>query len=81
MRARIEWLPPVWELLNELPPGVQDAIVEKVELLARFPLMYPLQEKGRFRRHRRFLAGDWAVYYRVVENTIYIRGVWPARIP
>jgi len=34
-----------------------------------------------FRRHRWFLAGNWLVYYRVVDDTVYIRGLWPARIP
>ncbi len=43
--------------------------------------MYTVCGKGRFRRHRRFLVGDWLVYYRVVGNTVYIRGLWPARIP
>ena len=44
--------------------------------------MYPVRFKGRrFRRHRWFQAGNWLVYYRVVEDTIYIRGIWPARIP
>jgi len=43
--------------------------------------MYAMQFKGRFRRHRKFVAGNWAVYYRVVENIVYIRGLWPARVP
>jgi hypothetical protein len=26
-------------------------------------------------RHRWFLAGNWLVYYRVVNNTVYLRGL------
>jgi hypothetical protein len=40
--------------------------------------MYPLRTRGRFRRHRFFQAGNWLVFYKVVEGTIYIRGLWPA---
>jgi hypothetical protein len=43
--------------------------------------MYPLRTRGRFRRHRFFQMGNWLVFYKVVEGTIYIRGLWPARIP
>jgi hypothetical protein len=27
------------------------------------------------------IAGNWAVFYRVVDDTVYIRALWPARIP
>lgn len=43
--------------------------------------MYRVIGKGRFRRHRRFTAGDWVVYYRAVDDDVFIRGVWPARMP
>jgi len=56
-------------------------MLDKVELLASFPQMYPVRGKGRFRGYRWFLTGNWIVYYRFVENTVYIRGLWPARIP
>jgi hypothetical protein len=41
----------------------------------------PLRTRGRFRRHRSFQAGNWLVFYKVVEGTVYIRGLWPARTP
>ncbi len=38
--------------------------------------MYPVRTKGRrFLRHRWFNTGDWLVYYRVVDNIVYIRGL------
>jgi len=43
--------------------------------------MYPVRLKGRFRRHRWLQAGNWLLFYRVIGKTIYIRGLWPARIP
>jgi len=60
----------------------REAILDHLKYLLQFPHMYPVRFKGRrFRRHRWFHAGNWLVYYRVVENAIYIRGIWPALIP
>jgi mRNA-degrading endonuclease RelE of RelBE toxin-antitoxin system len=79
--TQVVWLEPVADALRELPLGHQELILRKTQLLRRFPRMYRKIGKGRFRNHRRFLAGDWVVYYRVVEDVVYIRGLWPARIP
>ena len=80
MRARIEWFTPVYDAFMELAPQEREEILEKLELLKIFPRMYEVRTKGRYRRHRYFYSGNWLVYYRVVENTVYIRGLWPARM-
>lgn len=79
--ARVVWPESVLDILLELPERERDLILQKTELLERFPRIYPVRVAGRFRRHRWFLAGNWLVYYRVMEDTVYIRGLWPARIP
>jgi hypothetical protein len=79
--AQVVWPQSVVDVLLDLPTKEQSAILEKVQQLERFPRMYPVRMTGRFRRHRWLLAGDWLVYYRVVESTVYIRALWPARIP
>ena len=81
MTREVLWTRAVWELFEELPKPDQDAILDHLEYLPRFPHMYPVRIKGRFRRHRWFQAGNWLVYYRVVDRTVYIREIWPARIP
>jgi mRNA-degrading endonuclease RelE of RelBE toxin-antitoxin system len=73
--------PKIQAVIEDLSPRDQSELIEKLEFLEVFPRMYAMQLKGRFRRHRKFVAGNWAVYYRVVENTVYIRGLWPARLP
>ena len=80
MTARVIVPRAVEDILAELPEAERDAIIAKLRLLERFPRMYPIPERSRFRRHRRFLGRDWVVYYRVVGNTVYVRGLWPARI-
>ena len=82
MKSKVFWTRTVWELFNELPERDREVILGKMQSLPLFPHMYPVRTKGRrFRRHRWFLAGEWLVYYRVVDNDVYVRGLWPARIP
>ena len=81
MKARVVWHEEVRPLLTEMPAAESELIFERLDLLQRYPRMYSVIGKGRFRRHRRFLAGNWIVYYRFVEGIVYIRAVWPARIP
>ena len=82
MKSRVVWTRTVWELFNELPDRDRQEIIEKLHSLEFFPYMYPVRIKGRrFRRHRWFHAGNWLVFYRVIDNTVYIRGLWPSRIP
>jgi len=79
---KVIWADPVRDLLYELPETDRNSILDRARYLPHFPHMYPVRLKGRrFRRHRWFQAGNWLVYYRVVNKTIYIRGLWPARIP
>ncbi len=79
--ARISWPESLLDVLTELEEKERELILKKVEQLKRFPEMYPLRSEGRFRQHRWFVAGDWLVYYRVVGQDVYIRALWPARIP
>jgi len=79
--TRIVWTYSVHELFLELPERERGAILEHLKYLRSFPYMYPVRTRGRFRRHRWFQAGNWHVYYRVASGIVYIRGLWPARIP
>ena len=79
--ARIVWPKYLLDLLDDLPLRDAELIVEKTKVLVRFPRLYPVRPKGRFRRHRWFLAGRWIVYYRMADETVFIRALWPAQIP
>jgi hypothetical protein len=79
--ADIVWPQSILDILLELSEREREIILDKVDQLERFPRMYPVRASGQFRGHRWFLAAHWLVYYRVVGETIYIRGLWPARIP
>jgi hypothetical protein len=82
VNASIIWADPVRDLFLLLPDSEREEILMRVKMLAHFPQMYPVRMKGRrFRRHRWFQAGNWLIFYRFVSNTVYIRGLWPARIP
>lgn len=79
--AQVVWPHTILEILEELPVKEQRLVLEKAEALSAFPRMYPLRGKGRFRQHRWFLAGNWIVYHRVAGDSVYIRALWPARMP
>ena len=79
--AEVVWPQVVMDVLLNPPQKEQDLILEKVSRLQQFPKTYPVRAKGRFRQHRWLVAGNWLVYYRVVGETVYIRALWPARIP
>ena len=82
MKSSIFWVPSVRELFLELPDRERESILERLELVELFPHMFPVRTRSkRFRRHRWFRGIDWIVYYRVVGKDVYIRGVWPARMP
>lgn len=82
MKGQIVWTRSAWEVFDELSEHERDEILGHLNYLTLFPHRYPVRAKGRrFRRHRWFLAGNWLVYYRVADDTVYIRGLWPARIP
>ena len=65
----------------EMPDPECRRVFEKVTRLEAFPEMYPVRTSGPFRGHRWFVAGPWLVYYRVVEGKVYMRAIWPARLP
>jgi hypothetical protein len=82
VKWKIVWAASVWEVFDESSEAERNEILEHLKYVKRFPLMYPARTPGsRFRRHRWFLAGNWLVYYRVVQNAVDIRGLWPARTP
>ena len=78
--ADVVWPQSILEVLLELPDRDRELILRKADQLQRFPRMYPVRTKGRFRNHRWFLAGNWLVFYRVLEDTVFVRALWPARI-
>jgi hypothetical protein len=81
--ASILWSEPVWQVLRQLPEREQALILDKLDLLQSFPEMWPVRDTGPrvFRGHRHFLAGNRQVYYKHVNGTIYVRALWPARMP
>jgi hypothetical protein len=82
VKRKVVWTSSVGELFLALPNQDRDGILERLDLVELFPYMYPVRTQSkRFRRHRWFCAGEWLVYYRVVDNIVYVRGLWPARIP
>jgi hypothetical protein len=79
--AEILWPRSLIDLMLELPDTECASILAKVQQLEAFPEMYPVRSSGPFRGHRWFLAGRWLIYYRVVEEKVFLRAIYPARLP
>ena len=81
MKTEIFWSQSVLDILEEIRPAELDEIDRDVALLESFPRLYPVKRSGRYRGHRWFACGNWPVFYRFASGKVFIRGVWPARIP
>ena len=79
--AEVIWPQNLIDLILEMPDRERELIFQKVARLEAFPEMYPVRTSGPFRGHRWFVTGPWLVYYRVMEGKVYMRALWPARIP
>lgn len=79
--AEVVWPQSLVDLLLEMPDKDRDQIFQRIARLERFPKMYPVRTSGRFRGHRCFIAGEWIVYYRVMSGVVYVRAIWPLKLP
>ena len=79
--AEVIWPQSLVDLMLEMPDREREQIFRKVALLETFPEMHAVRTSGRFRGHRCFVGGSSLVYYRVVDDKVHLRAIWPARIP
>ncbi len=79
--AEVVWPQNLIDHMLEMTDPECRQILDKVTRLGTFPEMYPVRTSGPFRGHRWFVAGSWLVYDRIVEGKVYMRAIWPARIP
>ena len=66
------------ELFAELPRAVQVRASRSIELLSKFPLIYPIRRRGLMRGYRYFIAGRYLFYYSVSSTEIRVAAVIPA---
>jgi hypothetical protein len=71
-----------WEVFDELPETERNEILEHLKCVKRFPHVYPVRTRA---AGFVAIAGCWleigSSTIASFENTVYIRGLWPARIP
>jgi len=81
MKRQLVWAKAVWDLFRQLPERESGEIIQKLDLLVYFPQMMHCAERAGCGDIALVHAGHWLVYYKVVDETIYSRGHWPARTP
>jgi hypothetical protein len=79
--SEVVFTDPFLRVFSALSAREQAEIMDKVELLEMFPRMYKRIRGGEFAGCHVFIAGNWLVYYKIRSGTVYLRNVWPARIP
>lgn len=74
------WTEPAARAFRSLPRLVQQAILDRIELISEFPEMYPIREHPPYAGFRYFFTRNWCVSYTSSRNTVVILAVFPARI-
>lgn len=72
---KIVWTATALRHLDAVPRAPAEQILDKLETAARYPEMYPIRQRGRYRGYRWFPAGAWLVFYELVEETLAVRGI------
>jgi plasmid stabilization system protein ParE len=73
--VKIRWTATALNHLAEVPAIIGEDILQRVEMAAQYPLMYPERHRGRYRGYRWFPVSSWLVFYQVVGEEIIIRGI------
>ncbi len=65
--------------LASLSQKARQDLFERLDLVGRFPEMYPARQRGRFTGLRYFVvARRWIVYYRHAERDLLVFAIVPA---
>ncbi len=65
--------------LTSLSQKARQDLFERLDLVSRFPEMYPARQRGRFTGLRYFVvARRWIVYYRPGEYDLLVFAIAPA---
>ena len=76
----VRWTNEAFVALASLAGGDRRILIERVELVAQFPAMYPARQRGRFKGLRYFVVGRrWIVYYQVEQVFVSVITVVPAK--
>ena len=66
------------EIFSGLPAMVKLSAARSIDLLVRFPHMFPVRRRGIMRGYRYFAAGRFLFYYIVSTTEVRISAIIPA---
>ena len=76
----IRWANEAIVALASLAAADRRSLLERLELVAQFPAMYPARQRGRFKGLRYFVVGRrWIVYYQVEQTFVSVITMVPAK--
>jgi mRNA-degrading endonuclease RelE of RelBE toxin-antitoxin system len=78
---RVTWTEESFTAFQQLPFDIRREIIDKLDIVQRYPRMYQVQAAGRWRGLRRFLVQNWKIYYVYWDktHTIYVEAIGHTR--
>ena len=76
---RVLWTDPAADALRRLSGHVREAVLNRIEMIAEFPEMYPVRQHEPYAGFRFFLVEHDCISYVFAEDTIIVLAIFPAR--
>lgn len=74
------WTEPAARAFRSLSRPLQQAILDRIDLISEFPEMYAIREHHPYAGFRYFFTRNWCVSYASSGNSIMILAGFPSRI-
>ena len=79
--ARTVWSQEAVTTFQQLDPRTRDQILQRVDLLKQMPMLFQVEQDGRWAGLRRFRSWNVIVFYTYwhENHTVYVEAIVPAR--
>ncbi len=76
---KVLWTEPAASAFHRLSRDLQQATLNRIEMLSEFPEMYPVRQHQPYASFRYFLVENYCLSYVMAEDTVIILALFPAR--
>jgi plasmid stabilization system protein ParE len=77
--VRVLWTEPAGRVFRRLSRPAQLPILERLDVIAEFPEMYPVRDRQPYAGFRYFFTSRWCVSYTTAQDMLIILAVFAAR--
>ena len=76
---KVLWTEPAASALRRLSRRLQQAILDRIEVISEFPELYPVRQHQPYAGFRYFVMEAHCLSYVVADDTVIILALFPAR--